>query len=160
MPFAKHIASLGFTALAFDFPGPFGLSDGEFSYDKPGFFVDAVIGFLQERGYERVVCMGGSLGGDGCYKAALLRPNMAGMVILSSPFPITPEEAAILIMPKLFISGDEPDVTPLMKDTFQLLPEPKQFETFLVKAHGTDIFSTDSGEELTDLLVEFLESIQ
>jgi hypothetical protein len=34
LKFANYIAPLGFTAVAFDFPGPFGSSVGEFKFDQ------------------------------------------------------------------------------------------------------------------------------
>lgn len=60
--FAKHIASLGYTAQAFDFSG-FGSSKGEFNFDKTTDDVVVVIDHLYARGYERIVCMGASVGG-------------------------------------------------------------------------------------------------
>jgi pimeloyl-ACP methyl ester carboxylesterase len=154
--FAKHLASLGYTALAFDFPG-FGVSTGEFNYNATTFDVLAVIDFLLEQGYERIVCMGASIGASACYEAAVLRPNLAGLVIISAPVETTTEEAAILLMPKLLVTGDEPDVKGPMKETYQVLPAPKQFELINEKRHGTQMLNT--GDELRDILVEFLEGL-
>ncbi|MCP4540900.1 MAG: alpha/beta fold hydrolase, partial [Chloroflexi bacterium] len=160
LPFARHIASLGYTALAFDFPG-FGTSSGDFNFDQTTFDVLALIDFLQqERGYERIVCMGASIGASACYEAALLDPSLVGLVIISSSVEITAEEAATLVMPKLLVSGNEPEVIPGMQDSIELLPIPKQYKKILsVSAHGTDIFNTDSSDELRDLLVGFLEEL-
>lgn len=156
--FAKYIASLGYTALAFDFPGT-GTSSGNFSFDGTTFDALAVIGYLREQGFERIVCMGGSLGGGACFEAAKIDLNLAGLVILSSPFNTTAEEVSELVMPKLLVVGNEPsDVTGPMRETFKLLPDPKQFETIPQKAHGTQLLT--AGDELRDLLVEFLENIQ
>jgi len=154
--FAKHLASLGYTALAFDFPG-FGASSGEFNYTATTFDALAVIDFLLDQGYERIVCMGASVGAGACYEAAVLRPNLAGLVIISAPVETTSEEAAILLMPKLLVTGDEPDVKGQMKENFQLLLAPKQFELINEKRHGTEMINT--GDELRDMLVEFLESL-
>lgn len=73
--FAKHLASLGYTALAFDFPG-FGSSKGEFNFDKTTDDVAVVIDHLFARGYERIVCMGASVGGGACFEL-LNNPNTA-----------------------------------------------------------------------------------
>jgi alpha/beta superfamily hydrolase len=159
MSFARHIAQLGFTALAFDFPGAGG-STGDASFSKTATDVAALVDFLNEQGYERIVCMGASVGGGACYEGALLRPDIAGLVIVSSPFNVEGEEAAVLTMPKLFISGDEPDVTLKMKETLQLIPEPKEMVLYKVTAHGTDIFHSDSGDEFRDLLVDFLVNLE
>jgi alpha/beta superfamily hydrolase len=155
--FAKHLASLGYTALAFDFPG-FGASSGEFNYTATTFDALAVIDFLLEQGYERIVCMGAS----GCFDAALLRPNLAGLVIISDALSTaTSEEATALLMQKLYVLGDEPDdVKITMDDVYKLLPMPKQIETFSEKAHGTGLFHSDSGDEFRALLVDFLENLR
>lgn len=155
--FAKHLASLGHTALAFDFPG-FGASTGEFNFTATTFDALAVIDFLYEQGYEQIVCMGASIGASACYEVAVLRPNLAGLVIISAPVETTPEEAAILLMPKLLVTGDEPDVKGPMKETYQLLPAPKQFELINEKRHGTEMLNT--GDELRDILVDFLENLR
>ena len=157
MPFAKHLASLGYTALAFDFPG-FGASTGEFNYTTTTFDALAVIDFLLDQGYERIVCMGASIGASACYEVAVLRPNLAGLVIISAPVETTSEEAAILLMPKLLVTGDELDVKGPMKENYQLLPVPKQFEQINEKRHGTEMLNT--GDELRDILVDFLENLR
>jgi pimeloyl-ACP methyl ester carboxylesterase len=155
--FAKHLASLGHTALAFDFPG-FGASTGEFSFTATTFDALAVIDFLLEQGFERIVCMGASIGASACYEVAVLRPNLAGLVVISASVETTSEEAAILLMPKLLVTGDEPDVKGPMKENYQLLPAPKQFELINEKRHGTEMLNT--GDELRDMLVEFLENLR
>jgi pimeloyl-ACP methyl ester carboxylesterase len=155
--FAKHLASLGYTALAFDFPG-FGASSGEFNFTATTFDALAVIDFLLEQGYERPVCMGASVGAGVCYEAAVLRPNIAGLVIISAPVETTSEEAAILLMPKLLVTGDEPEVKGPMKETYQLLAAPKRFELINEKRHGTEMLNT--GDELRDILVNFLENLR
>jgi pimeloyl-ACP methyl ester carboxylesterase len=160
MPFAEHLATQGFTALAFDFPGS-GAS-GEFSWSSPPFDVVAVIDFLRERGYERIVCLGASLGAFGCFKAAVLRSDLAGLVIIADGITATTgEEAATLLMPKLFVRGrDANDIVQAMHDVYQLVPTPKEFVTLSAPAHGTDLFHSDDKDEFRDLLVEFLESIE
>ncbi|UCD97733.1 MAG: alpha/beta fold hydrolase [Chloroflexota bacterium] len=159
MHFAEHIASLGYAALAFDFPGPFGTSSGTFKFDGVQFDVLAVIDFLRQRGYERIVCMGASIGGTACFEAALLDPTLAGFVNISSPIEKTSEELSILLMPKLIVisDDDEFDVSPL-NDVFELLPAPKQIEFINKRGHGTELLTM--GNELQDILVAFLDSLQ
>ena len=157
--FAKHIAPLDYTALAIEFPGA-GASSGEFSFTKVNFDVVAVIDFLQARGYERIVCMGASLGAGACFEAAVLRPDLAGLVVIAAPVETTAEEAATLIMPKLFVVGNEPEVKTSMDGDYQVLQIPKQFKTLADKAHGTDLLNTDSWDELSSILVEFLEGLR
>ena len=163
MPFAEHIATLGYTALAIDMnTWEAGSSTGSFiSWDTLTYDVLEVIDFLKARGHERVVCMGASLGGDYCLRAALLDPNLAGVVIIAAPIEtasITTESAATLLMPKLFVSGNEPDLISRMNEAYKLLPIPKEFKTISNPAHGTELLNT--GDELRDILVDFLENLR
>jgi alpha/beta superfamily hydrolase len=163
MPFAEHLASQGFAALAFDFPGPlFGALSGEFRWSLTGSYVGAVIDFLHERGYERIVCMGASLGAWGCFEAVLVRPDLAGLAIISDPLTATTsEEAAVLLMPKLFVRGNEADdVVNAMRDAYRLVPRPKEFVILSAHAHGTSLFNSADKNEFRDLLVEFVEGLQ
>ena len=40
---------------------------------------------------------------------------------------------------------------------FALAPEPKELRILNGTTHGTDMFKTDEGDNLTSLLMEFLE---
>ena len=82
-----------FRVLVFDFPG-YGQSVGNFSYSKVNLDVVAVIDFLKERGYQQIVCMGASLGGSACWEAAIVRPELSGLVVIAAPISTTEEEAA------------------------------------------------------------------
>jgi pimeloyl-ACP methyl ester carboxylesterase len=161
MRHARHFASLGYAALAFDFPGS-GASTGTFSFTKLKSDVAALIKHLQqERAYERIVCAGVSFGGNACFEAAQDLPDLAGLVIISSQVrTTTSEEVAGLSMPKLMVIGIKSDpvlesVNEPMREVFELLPDPKQFES--LRLPETALLS---GDELLNLMVEFLEGIQ
>lgn len=158
--FADHIASLGFTTLAFDFPGPFGTSSGEFKFDGVQFDAIAVINFLRERGYERIVCIGASIGATACFEAARIDTTLAGFAVISAPVEVTPEDATALLMPKLLVSSidNEMDVEGPLRDAYQLLSNPKQYEHINQEAHGTELLNT--GDELHKILVDFLENLR
>lgn len=158
MPFAKHIVPLGYTALAIDFPG-IGASTGNFSFTKVNDDIVAVVDYLLERGITRIVCMGASLGAGACFQAAVMRPELVGLVVIAAPPETTEEQSAGLLMPKLFLVGGEPDVKKDMDEVFALLPLPKEFKTINYPAHGTDLLHTESAEEFQDTLFEFLESL-
>ncbi|UCD97732.1 MAG: alpha/beta fold hydrolase [Chloroflexota bacterium] len=160
MTFAHTIAMSGFTVLAFDYPG-FGASSGEFRWSNVNTDTAAVIDYLHQRGYKQIVCIGASLGAFGCLGAALLDPSLKGLVIISDGLTtVSDNEAAVLLMPKLYIVADEPDDIKIpMEETFQKLPEPKQFEKLEVKSHGTNLFRSEKGEEFQDLLLDFLENL-
>jgi alpha/beta superfamily hydrolase len=159
MGFARELAAAGYTAVAFDFPGA-GASQGRVSFSLVGSDTAAVVDFLLARGHEQVVCMAASDGAGGCLGAAVAHPNLAGFVLLSSPVEATEEEAAGLLMPKLLVTGNEPEIIKATTELLRLLPEPKQYVKINTSRHGTDILGSDRVEELRDLLMTFLESIQ
>ncbi len=160
-PFARFIAANGYTALAFDFRG-WGASGGDHSYSKQKDDVLAAADFLRERGHERIICMGASMGGIACFNAAL-ETDMVGLVVLAGG-PVINEEIdySILTMPKLFIceEGDPYELIPSMIEMFDILPEPKEFVLIPGDAHGTRLFNTPAGDELRQLLTDFLDGFR
>ena len=60
-PFAKHISTLGYSALTLDFRGR-GLSEGALIQSNLKYDIDAAVKFLRDQGYQRIVCMGASIG--------------------------------------------------------------------------------------------------
>jgi pimeloyl-ACP methyl ester carboxylesterase len=157
LKFAEHIAPLGYAAVAFDFPGPAGSSTGEFKFDQVQFDALAVINHLKDMGYERIVCMGASIGASACFEAARIDPDLAGIVLISAPVETTAEDTAGLLMPKLLITGDEADVVDSLRGAYEIMPEPKQYVFINQKAHGTEMLNTD--DQLRDILVAFLDGI-
>jgi pimeloyl-ACP methyl ester carboxylesterase len=130
--------------------------------------VNAAIQFLQERGYQRIVCMGASMGGTACLRAALDH-ELAGLVVIASPLSSgTPtdtksDELSGLTLPKLFICAENDrysQVIPQMKQMFDLSPDPKQLKFFPGTAHGTELFDTEHGDEFRQLLLNFVEGLQ
>lgn len=157
MHFAEYIAPMGYTVLAFDFP-EMGSSSGVFKFDQVQFDALAMIDHLKSLGYEHIVCMGASIGADACFKAARLDPSLAGFAVISSPVETKPEDTAVLTMPKLLVTGDDPELVGSVEDGYKLLPEPKQYVYINQKKHGTEMLNTD--DQLRDTLVEFLEGIK
>src|SRR5262245_43236084 len=106
-PFAKELAQQGFTALTFDFRG-FGKSGGHPQVGLLDRDVRAAEAFLRDKGFPRVVCVGASMGGTACAKAAL-SPGLDGLVVISSPLSMSPplrlgtKDLPNLALPKLFI---------------------------------------------------------
>jgi len=167
-PFAGQLASRGFTALTFDFRC-YGQSEcgGDTSGDVLSRDIGAAIGFLRDQGFERIVCMGASMGGRGCVSAAFDQ-DLAGMVILSGTASGDPDKQDLAnfvnpAMPKLFfVSDNDPTVnrTLDMTNLYESAPEPKLFKIFPGTAHGTELFRTKHGKELRDMIFNFLEEIR
>jgi pimeloyl-ACP methyl ester carboxylesterase len=96
-------------ALTFDFRC-FGLSEcgklgsAEYLHAQD---IRAAIQLLRDRGFERIVCMGASMGGTACLNAAL-EEELAGLVVIASTAPTNmnkqyPQDLVDPAMPKLFI---------------------------------------------------------
>jgi len=166
IPFAKQIASRGFTALTFDFRC-YGQSDCGGSGDVLSKDIGAAIGFLRDQGFQRIVCMGASMGGRGCVSIAF-DEELAGLVIVSGTGSGNPEKQNLANfvspdMPKHFIVSENDktvDRTPVMTRLYESAPEPKIFKTFSGSGHGTELFNTKHGVEFRETLLNFLEGIR
>ena len=82
-PFAEVLAEKGNAALTLDFRGR-GQSKGYLQASQLIKDLNAAIQFLRGRGYQRIVCMGASMGGTACLRAALDH-DLAGLVVIASP---------------------------------------------------------------------------
>jgi pimeloyl-ACP methyl ester carboxylesterase len=109
-PYAKRLASLGYTAIAFDFRG-FGLSQHRAypaSLRYPG-DISAAVQLARRLGAKHVVLVGASLGGNAVIVAAAnTRPAVDGVVSLSGPatFRLDAVAAAKHVeVPVLYLAG-------------------------------------------------------
>jgi len=170
-PFAKLLAEHGFTALTFDFRG-IGQSEGELNLYRLIYDIEAAIDFMQNLGYDKIACVGASMGGTACLRAALDH-NLIGLVFFASVKSLGPpsddaltsvefDELSQLTIPKLFMTASDDRFRNMgvVSDTtklYEFSPEPKELHIFEGKTeHGTELFDTDDGDELTNLLLEFL----
>jgi len=165
-PFARLLAERGYTALAFDFRGV-GKSGGKLGYGDLDLDVNAAAQFLRDRGHQHILCIGASMGGTACILAAQEYP-FEGLVILASTMTagsgtdilhVSPAELGSLAQPKLFISASS-DIPIVINDTrkmYELTPEPKNLLFFPGTQHGTNLFDTEAGEELSAVMLRFLE---
>ena len=167
-PFAHLLAERGYTALTFDFRGV-GQSEGELGYGKLARDVSAAVQFLQGRGYQHIVCAGASMGGTACILAAQ-DFAFTGVILLASTMMagsgmdsmhLTPDGLKTLTQPKLFIAADG-DRSPVVADTkhmYELSPNPKDLLLLPGTQHGTDLFNTDAGEELSAAMLRFIDVV-
>jgi pimeloyl-ACP methyl ester carboxylesterase len=163
-PFAKELAENGFTALTFDFRG-YGKSGGKLNLGLLDRDVRAAETFLRGHGFTHVVCIGASMGGTACAKAALM-PGLDGLVVISGPISMQPPLALRvgdfkqLTLSKLFVAAKgDPGYAESVKTMYDLSPDPKQIELLPGSAHGTDILRSPDGEALRKLLVTFAQAV-
>ncbi len=116
--------------------------------------VSELAAYLQSVGYEKIVCAGGSMGAYACGVIAG-EPSTAGLVLLAGQEGADYEKVTI---PKLFIAAEE-DFKGEMELQHQYAAEPKAIKIFPGAAHATELFATASGEELVNLIMDFLAEI-
>jgi pimeloyl-ACP methyl ester carboxylesterase len=166
--FAQVLEEHGYTALAFDFRGN-GKSSGQPDRNKLDLDLAAALQFIRDQGLTRIVCMGASMGGTTCLRKAIDGEEFEGLVALGSAMitaygtgiRVSEEELASLTLPKLFITAEH-DSDLVINDItrmYESSPEPKALYLLPGQAHGTDLFDTDASEELTRILLEFLENL-
>jgi alpha-beta hydrolase superfamily lysophospholipase len=162
--FAQLTAAQGLMALTYPWRGcrDSGRAD-EAELQK---FVDdarGAINFLREQGAKKIILAGASLGGLASARLAI-ESQASGIVIVASP-PAIPEwgieiAAADLNtdIPKLFITAEnDPTVAAsATRQLYDLAAEPKEWQTYPGDKHGTDLFETESGDEMQQRILEFI----
>jgi pimeloyl-ACP methyl ester carboxylesterase len=167
--FGELLAERGYTALAFDFRG-IGESGGTPDRSKLDTDLLSALQFLRDEGHEEILCFGASMGGTTCIQIAINGYELAGLVALGSAMitgygpndlEISEDDLGSLTLPKAFIAAENDthlvvgDITRM----YEASPKPKALYLLPGSAHGTDLFKTDSGSELTTILLDFLESV-
>ena len=168
IPTAKQVAKRGFTSLTFNFRcygnsecGGSGSGSILLSRD-----LSAAYDFLSGKGFERIVCIGASMGGRGCINLSFDR-KLDGIVIVAGTGSSDPErqnleDSIYPDMSKLFIVSKDDhitDRTQAMTLLYEGAPEPKTFITYPGSAHGTELLDTQYGQALRELLYAFLGGI-
>jgi esterase/lipase len=164
---ADLVAQNGITALTYQWRGC--RDSGSVDNVEIQKFVDdlrGAINFMRSQGATKIILAGASLGG--CASAKLAVESQAdGLIVIASPseisqwgFEITSADVNTDI-PKLFITAENDDTVSLdeTRALFDLAAEPKEWQTYPGTAHGTDLFDTESGDELQQRLLEFILAI-
>lgn len=142
---------------------------GASNNDEMKKFVDdlrGAINFIRDQGAEKIILAGASLGG--CASAKLsVESQVDGLIVIASP-PEIPQwnftiEAADVNagIPKLFITAENDDTVPASntRALYDLAAEPKEWQTYPGTAHGTDLFETESKQELQQKILAFILAI-
>jgi pimeloyl-ACP methyl ester carboxylesterase len=169
VPFANQVARRGFTALTFNFrcygnSGCGGKDSGAILLSRD---LGAAIELLRAQGYEKIVCIGASMGGRGCINAAF-EQELAGLVIVAGTGSSHPERQNLADfispdMPKLFIVTENDSVQDralTMTNLYESAPEPKLFKIYPGTAHGTELFKSKYGQDFQEILFDFLAGIR
>jgi pimeloyl-ACP methyl ester carboxylesterase len=168
-PFAAETADQDIAALTFSFRC-FGLSACNTNNETEGHVLDVLsaIQYLRDQGYQRIVCMGASMGAAACLNASM-QEDLAGLVFIAGPRELIlngkwyPDDIINPDMPKLFITADQDPYATVISDTKRYYadsPEPKQLILYPETVHGTDLFATPSGSQFHQALMDFLLAIK
>jgi hypothetical protein len=148
---ARRLAEKGFVAVNFTYTVPdIGIASTE---------LDQVINHLVQKGkYHHIVCIGGSMGGTACGTVAQ-RPEIVGMALLAGGD--SPDLSKVKY-PKLFVTGENDTCCAgFMQTAYDEAAAPKSLKIFPgTSAHAVDLFSSEYGDELTNLLVDFVQKIR
>ena len=159
--FAQALADDGYLALAYDFRG-YGQSGGEKRVDQIDRDVRAAAAFLRGQGAQRIVLIGASMGGTASVKAAgSVRAD--ALVVISSPqsfegLTASEDDLKSFEGPSLWIGSRNDTATPGSEAMYALANEPKALHIYEGSAHGTYIFDTGDGPDLTRRLIDFVAS--
>lgn len=160
-PEATHLAAQGYRVLTFDLRGycPGGVggcSEGTKDVDAAPTDVTAALAYLRAHGSQRVALMGASVGGTASLIAASHDGSVPAVVTLSAPLAIgslavTPALLGALDAAKLFIAGlgDPTGAAQAAESLYDLSPQPKRLEIVTTDAHGTDLFASSQGTDVT-----------
>ncbi|MEK6220749.1 MAG: alpha/beta hydrolase [Chloroflexota bacterium] len=161
--FAETLAAKGYTVLTFDFRG-MGTSQKTPTREINLVYLDSVaaVNYLEVQGFEKIVCIGGSMGGAACLRAGL-EVDIAGVVSLSAPMSmgapteLTEENLPMLSERKLFVVAENDGSFALdAKRMYDLSPEPKEIQVYTGSAHGINLLKSPHKDELEQLIFDFL----
>lgn len=164
---ADLVAQNGMTALTYQWRGC--RDSGSVDEGEIQKFVDdlrGAVNFMREQGATKIILAGASLGGCASAKLAV-ESQASGLIVIASPPEIAQWNFEVEAdnmntdIPKLFITAENDDTVPASKtrELHDLAAEPKEWQTYPGTAHGTDLFETESGEELQERILNFIVGI-
>ncbi len=154
-PLADSLAAHGLQALAIDFRG---YGDSRAGTKERGLDEDvlAAVRWLHEHGAKSVSVLGASMGGGASARAATeARPGEIDRLALLSPVPIEhPEKLQAATI--LYVASRDERLAPRIRKQYEKAPEPKRLVLIDGDVHAQNIFRTDQGPRLTQVLLDFL----
>jgi pimeloyl-ACP methyl ester carboxylesterase len=169
-PLVETFTKMGFTVLAFDFRG-FGGSDGRSDFSSLGMDIAPALDFLQGMGFDRIVCMGSSMGGTACLEATM-GFEFSGLGLISTPMNIAGsgitkrKDLEKIKIPKLVIQAEndfaEATTPGFVADVLRMykwMSEPKQLFLDPGYSHGVTVLLGSDGEAALEVLLAFLQSL-
>jgi len=164
--FAMQVVEAGFTASAFDFRGH-GDSQGNRDFSGVETDINAAMNELIGRGFDQIICMGGSMGGTGCMAAAVHFEQLVGLANLSGPMSlgagqvVTRQDIENMAIPKIFMVAEGDTGGPEFVNDFieiaEVAAEPKEIYIYPGVAHASGLLFDESGDEVQEILLNFIK---
>ena len=161
--FARDLQELGLSVLTLDFRGH-GSSAGE---KDPGVIdcdVRAALAFARERGFNRIVLVGASMGGTAAIVVAAEEPveGVAGLSAAARIRGLDARPAASALAAPLTLAAAKGDVSAI--DSLGILAERAELPDGAVltvegSAHGADLLTGREGDRVRAWLLTFLEEV-
>jgi pimeloyl-ACP methyl ester carboxylesterase len=164
--FAREVAGRGYAALTFDFRGY-----GETGGSKDTAHIDrdlaAAVRYLRERGYQRVILVGASMGGTAALKVAA-RDEFEGLVVgvaaVSAPQAFqglaARDDVADIKVSMLFVASQDDGVAfDSLEAFYERATGPKEQQVYPGDAHGTRLLESEHAAEFKALLFDFFRTV-
>jgi pimeloyl-ACP methyl ester carboxylesterase len=143
-PFIAALDQQKFTTVTFNYR----------NIEAPDEDIRLVFDKLKEEGFQRVVCIGASLGTSAC-NAIAREPEMAGLVLIAGRVPHS--TVAEVSYPKLFIVAALDPWAYDIQTGYEKAAEPKRLIVFENdRAHGTDLFRSQNSDAFLSALIDFV----
>ena len=162
-PFASRLQQRGISALTLDFRG-YGASEGEQDPGEIDRDVRAAIAFAHDRGFDRIVLAGASMGGTAAIVVAA-EESVDGVAVLSAPSRMRGLDAKSTIAgvscPLTLIAAEGDLAAMNALDSFAARARVGEGSRLVVPgaAHGTDLLDSPHGDAVRARLFDFLEEV-
>jgi len=145
-PFVAAVDKQNFTTVTFNYRSANGASRD----------TGLVLQKLRESGYQRIICIGASLGVKSCGSIAH-EPEIVGIVLIAGSLNRKLEDVTY---PKLFIAGALDQTAFNTQMNYDQAAEPKKLVLFEENSiHGTGLFSSKDRDQFLTLLIDFVNSL-
>ena len=161
--FATELQERGVDALTFDFRG-YGVSEGEKDPGVADLDVSAALALAHERGFERVVLIGASMGGTAAIVVAAAEP-VDGVVALSAPAAMAELDAASVIgnveAPITLVAANEDLSGAESLRDLAALAGLGDHDVLMMggRAHGTELLEEPGRATVRGWLLDFLDRV-
>lgn len=151
---AEKLQSKGIASLSIDFRGYGNSKTG--TTNNLALDILGAVSYLKDQGYKTISLVGGSMGGAAIMNALELKSDdtLKKVVLLS---PASSNGITNTSLEKLFIATQDEGLFARVKIAFDTSAQPKQFKIYEGSLHAQHMFKSNYAEELTDLIVGFLE---